>query len=283
VDSHIRIDNLTVSYGSNVIINGLTLGIPNNQIVVIIGPSGCGKTTLLKCMNRLIDLHADVEITGRIGVDGMEVYDPDVDILLLRKKVGFIPQRAYPLPMSIYDNVAFGPRIHRFTPEQILHQIKEHEKYHPMLPTFEKGVESLLSSKKSAVVDFFVEYYLKIACLWDEVKNRLNEPASSLSIGQQQRLALARTLSVEPEIILADEPTSSLDPVSAKFIEDRFRLLKQNYSIILVTHILRQAARIADYVVFLYMGQLVEHGPAKTFFESPKNEKTRAYISGEFS
>ncbi len=180
-----------------------------------------------------------------------------MDVTCLRKRVGFLPQRPYPLPMSIFENVAFGPRIH--------------------------GLNILLAGGGRQTEKSLVEHYLRLAGLWDEVKDRLDEPAAKLSIGQQQRLALARVLSIEPEVILADEPTSALDPVSAKLVETQFKLLKENYTIILVTHILRQARRLADYIVFLYMGDLIEHKPAAVFFSAPENEKTKAYISGEIS
>jgi phosphate transport system ATP-binding protein len=257
--AHIQIQQLQVSYGSLPVLNDINLEIPDRQIVAIIGPSGCGKTTLLKSMNRLLDLNEDVSVTGRILLDGVNIYDPATDVTCLRKRVGFLPQRPYPLPMSIFENVAFGPRIHGLN-----------------VPPAGGG-DAQRASKS------LVEHYLRLAGLWDEVKDRLDEPAAKLSIGQQQRLALARVLSIEPEVILADEPTSALDPVSAKLVETQFKLLKENYTIILVTHILRQARRLADYIVFLYMGDLIEHKPAAGFFSAPDNEKTKAYISGEIS
>lgn len=249
--SHIKIEKLNVSYGSHRVLKDISLDIPDRQIVAIIGPSGCGKTTLLKSMNRLLDLNEDVVTTGDIIVDGVNIYNNGMDVTSLRKKIGFLSQRPYPLPMSVFDNVAFGRRIHRLADK----------------------------SKMRSVV----EHYLRLAGLWEEVKNRLHEPAAKLSIGQQQRLALARVLSIEPEVILADEPTSALDPVSAKLVETQFKVLKENYTIIIVTHILRQARRLADYIVFLYMGDMVEHKPAGEFFSRPEDEKTKAYISGEIS
>jgi len=261
--SHIRIEQLNVSYGRHQVLKNVSLDIPERQIVAIIGPSGCGKTTLLKSMNRLLDLNEDVATTGDILVDGVSVYHTGMDVTALRKKIGFLPQRPYPLPMSVFDNVAFGPRIHGL---KIDHWARGGEK-----------------GKGKINKDSFVEHHLRLAGLWEEVKDRLHEPAAKLSIGQQQRLALAHVLSVEPEVILADEPTSALDPVSAKLVEDQFRLLKNNYTIIIVTHILRQAKRLADYIVFMYMGDLIEHKPAAEFFANPRDEKTKAYISGEIS
>jgi len=194
--------------------------------------------------------------------------------------VGFLSQKPYPLPMSIYDNVTFGPRIHRLSGQ---HQVRELEKHISSDSLALKNDHPSKRSGKNQEMALLVEYYLRLAGLWDEVRERLNSPATHLSIGQQQRLALARALAVEPEVILADEPTSALDPISAKLIEKQFKVLKNNYTIVVVTHILRQARRIADYVIFLYMGELVEYGPAEQFFSSPRDERTRTYISGEIS
>ncbi|MFO7568618.1 MAG: phosphate ABC transporter ATP-binding protein [Smithellaceae bacterium] len=264
--SRIQIEQLSVCYGKIEILKNITLEIPDRQIVCIIGPSGCGKTTLLKSMNRLLDLNEDVSVTGNIFVDGSSIFGDDVDVTALRKKVGFLPQRPYPLPMSIFENVAFGPRIHRL------------DAAHVFPVDGKRGDGPGRSSMRQ-----LVEHYLRLAGLWEEVKDRLDEPAAKLSIGQQQRLALARVLSIEPEVILADEATSALDPLSAKLVEDQFRLLKKDYTIILVTHILRQARRLGDHIVFLYMGDLIESKPAATFFGQPENEKTKAYINGDIS
>jgi phosphate transport system ATP-binding protein len=266
--SHIKIKQLYVSYGSHQVLKNINLDIPDRQIVAIIGPSGCGKTTLLKSMNRLLDLNEDVEVTGDILIDGCSIYNTGMDVTALRKKVGFLPQRPYPLPMSVFDNVAFGPRIHGLDVAQVVAGIaKKDDNY----------------AKSNLQIHLLVEHYLRLAGLWDEVKDRLHEPAAKLSIGQQQRLALARVLSIEPEVILADEPTSALDPISAKLVETQFKILKKDYTIIVVTHILRQARRLADYIVFMYMGDLIEHKPAAEFFSRPEDEKTQAYISGEIS
>jgi phosphate transport system ATP-binding protein len=280
---HISLLNVSIAYGDHPVLHDITVDIPDGQITAIIGPSGCGKTTLLKSLNRLIDLYEDVKIEGKVLIDGVNIYDPSVDLLTLRKKVGFLSQKPYPLPMSIYDNIAFGPRIHGMNGEQLLQQVRELEKQiAPQSPPPQQEPRTT-RKMKDAEMGMLIESYLRLAGLWDEVKDRLHGPASRLSIGQQQRLALARALAVDPEVILADEPTSALDPISAKLIEKQFKLLKKNYSIVVVTHILRQARRIADYVIFLYLGELVEHGPAEQFFSSPRDERTRAYISGEIS
>jgi phosphate transport system ATP-binding protein len=248
--SHIRVENLSVWYGDHRAINDVTLSVPDRRITAIIGPSGCGKTTLLKSFNRLLDLQDDVTVRGRVLVDGEDVYAPGTDVTMLRKKMGLLSQRPQVLPMSIFENVAYGLRIHGGNDRRQLQET--------------------------------VERYLRIAGLWDEVKNRLQAPASRLSTGQQQRLCLARGLAVEPEAILGDEPTSALDPISAERIEQKFLELKQSYTIVLVTHILRQARRLADYVAFVYFGELVEHGPVAEVLGNPKDPRTRAYVSGAF-
>ncbi len=249
---HISVKNLNVAYGNQQALADITVDIPDKQITAIIGPSGCGKTTLLKCFNRLIDLNDEVNISGTVMVDGIDIYnEKSIDPTDVRKKMGLLSQKPFPLPMSIYDNVAYGPRIHK--------------RY----------------SKND--MDDLVEKYLGMVGLWGEVKTRLRSPASRLSAGQQQRLCLARGLAVEPEILLADEPTSALDPISAQHIEKAFMELKQNYTIVVVTHILRQARRLADYIIFLYMGELIEHGPAEVILNDPREQKTRAYIKGEIS
>jgi phosphate transport system ATP-binding protein len=247
---HISAHNLNVFYRDHQALKDLTVEIPEKQITVIIGPSGCGKTTFLKSLNRLVELVEGTKISGKVLLHGLDIYHPDVDVTEIRKKIGLLSQRPHPLPMSIYDNVAFGPR---------LHGLKERQE-----------------------LDRIVEDHMRAAGLWDEVKDRLHAPASRLSAGQQQRLCLARGLAVEPEVLLGDEPTSALDPMSAQHIERRLLDLKENYTIVIVTHILRQARRLADYVIFLYLGELVEHGPAADFFNHPKEERTRAYIRGEF-
>ena len=249
--THISVQNLNVFYGKQQALKNITVDIPDKKITAIIGPSGCGKTTLLKSFNRLIDLIDGIRVSGDILVDGENIFDPRVEITHIRKKMGLLSQKPYPLPMSIYDNVAYGLRIH--------------------------GI------KNNKKLNRAVEHYLKESSLWDEVRDRLHTPASRLSVGQQQRLCLARGLAVEPEIILGDEPTSALDPKSSQRIEQRFLELKKEYTTIIVTHILRQAKRLADYIVFLYLGELIEHGPAEDIFENPKEEITKEYIKGIIS
>lgn len=249
--THISVRGLSVFYGKTQALKDITVDIPDKKITAIIGPSGCGKTTLLRSFNRLIDSTDGVKACGMVLVDGENILAPRADVTRIRKKMGLLFQRPYPLPMSIYDNVAYGPRIH--------------------------GVKNKLELDKK------VEHYLQEASLWSEVKDRLHQPAARLSVGQQQRLCLARAMAVEPEVILCDEPTSSLDPKSSQRIEQRFLELKNEYTIVIVTHILRQAKRLADYVLFLYFGQLIEYGPAARIFEAPKEEMTREYVKGIIS
>jgi phosphate transport system ATP-binding protein len=249
--THISVQDLNVYYRNEQVLKNITLNIPDRKITAIIGPSGCGKTTLLRSFNRLIDSTEGVRVSGRVMVDDENILDPRIEVTHIRKKMGLLLQKPYPLPMSIYDNVAYGPRIH--------------------------GI------KDKKRLDEIVEHYLKKASLWDEVKERITQPASMLSVGQQQRLCLARGLAVEPEIILGDEPTSALDPQSSQRIEQTFTELKRDYTIVIVTHILRQARRMADYVVFLYLGELIEQGPAWDFFNNPKQPMTREYIKGMIS
>jgi len=249
-DPHIRIHNLNAWYGNHQALQQVDLDIPRNQITVILGPSGCGKTTLLKSLNRFLELDDNARLTGTVLIDGQDIYAPGQDVTAIRRTAGLLAQRPFPLPMSIQDNVAYGMRIHHL---------------HPAGRISER-----------------VQHYLQEAGLWEEVKSRLQAPAGGLSMGQQQRLCLARGLAVEPEIILGDEPTSSLDPISAGHIERRLQALKEHYTIVMVTHILRQARRLADYVAFMYLGQVVESGPAEQVFGDPKEARTRAYLTGEF-
>ncbi len=251
VKGNIDVQNLNVHYGDSHILKNINVVIPENKITAIIGPSGCGKTTLLKSFNRLNDSVEGIQITGKVMVDNEDIYHKDAEVTRIRKKMGLLSQRPYPLPMSIYDNIAYGPRLHG------------------------------LKDKKK--LDELVEHYLKSASLWDEVKDRLKAPAAGLSIGQQQRLCLARGLAVEPKIILGDEPTSALDPRSSQRIEELFMQLKQEYTIVIVTHILRQARRIADYIIYMYMGEIIEHGPAKEILENPKEKLTIEYVKGTIS
>jgi phosphate transport system ATP-binding protein len=248
---HIRVKDLNVYVGENHILKNINIDIPDKKVTSFIGPSGCGKTTLLKTLNRLLDRNKDVKIEGQVLVDGENIYDKNIEVTDIRQKMGLLSQRPFPLPMSIYDNIAYGPRIH--------------------------------GTRKKKELDRIVEHYLTATGLWDEVKDRLNSSPSRLSIGQQQRLCLARGLAVEPEIILGDEPTSALDPVSTQRIEELFLQLKDKYTLVLVTHILRQARRVSDYVVFLYMGEIIEFGLTEDVLLHPKEKLTQEYVKGYIS
>lgn len=250
-DSEIAVEKLNIYIKDQHILKDINVRIPDKKITCIIGPSGCGKSTLLKTFNRLIDNVEGVRIEGKVLVNGEDIISSGTDITSFRRKMGLISQRPCPLPMSIYDNIAYGCRIH--------------------------GI------RNRRKLNLIVEHYLCAAGLWEEVKDRLRTPAVRLSIGQQQRLCLARSLAVEPQFILADEATSALDPLSSKTIEELFVKLKQDYSIILVTHTLRQALRIADYVVFMYLGEIIEAGEAEQVFNHPRHELTKNYLSGAFS
>jgi phosphate transport system ATP-binding protein len=250
IDPAIQIRDLSVAYGAVTAIRDVSVDIPARQITAIIGPSGCGKTTLLRSMSRLLDLVEGAHVEGQVLFRRQNIYDAHVDATEIRQRIGLLAQRPWPLPMSIYDNVAYGPRLYGL--------------------------------RKRKELDALVERQLQAAGLWDEVKDRLHTPASALSIGQQQRLCLARGLAVEPEVLLCDEATAALDPISARRIEERLVELKTEYTIVLVTHVLRQARRLADYVLFMYMGEMIECGPAREVFSDPKQAKTRAYLEGEF-
>ncbi len=250
-ETPISIRHLSVFYGPNAALKDVSVDIPAKKITAIIGPSGCGKSTLLRSMNRLLDTVEGVRVEGEVLVDGEDIYGPRVEVTRVRKKMGLLSQKPQVLPMSIYDNVAYGPRLHGL--------------------------------RDRTELDRTVEHHLKVAGLWEEVRGRLHQPASELSVGQQQRLCLARGLAVEPEIILGDEPTSALDPQSSQNVERRLMELKKDYTVVAVTHILRQARRIADHIVFLYLGELVEHGPASEVFANPRDPRTRAYLTGEIS
>lgn len=249
--SYLKVRDLNIHINKTHILKNVNVEIPDKKITCIIGPSGCGKSTLLKTFNRLIDSVEQVRVTGNILVDDINIFDGKTEITEIRKKMGLLSQRPCPLPMSIYDNIIFGCKIHGL--------------------------------RKRKKLDAIVEQQLRAVGLWDEVKDRLHSPASRLSIGQQQRLCLARGLAVEPEFILADEATSALDPISSRHIEELFVKLKDDYTIILVTHTLRQALRIADHVIFMYLGEVIEEGPADEVFNNPKQELTRKYLEGAFS
>jgi phosphate transport system ATP-binding protein len=247
-DIHIRTSGLGLFYHDVHVLRDVSVSIPSRQATAIIGPSGCGKTTLLKCLNRMIDLVPGVRVSGEVIVGDQDIYASGVDVTAVRKRVGLIAQKPTALPMSIFDNVAYGPRIY--------------------------GVHSKKKLRET------VEHSLRTVGLWDEVKTRLKDPASRLSIGQQQRLCLARGLAVEPEILLFDEPTSSLDPASSLRIEKAVEDLKSDYTCVIVTHNLNQARRVADHVLFMCDGELVEHGTADAIFDSPQEAQTQAYIMG---
>jgi phosphate transport system ATP-binding protein len=247
----IRIKHLNVFIRDQQILKDIDLTLPEKSIICVIGPSGCGKSTFLKTLNRMHDETPEVKITGSVFVDGEDIYSNHVNVIDIRKKMGLLAQRPCPLPMSIFDNVAYGPRIHGLKKRKALNQT--------------------------------VIQYLQYVGLWEEVRGRIRTPATRLSIGQQQRLCLARGLAVEPEFILGDEATSALDPISTKKIEELFLNLKEKYTIIMVTHTLRQAKRIADHVVFMYMGKIIESGPTEEFFNNPRKQLTKDYLSGSFS
>lgn len=251
MDAHIQVNGLNAFYGKQQALKDINIEIPKRQITVIMGPSGCGKSTLLKSLNRFLELTDGTRISGKVLVDDQDIYAREIDETEVRKRMGLLAQRPTPLPMSIYDNVAYGMHIHRMK--------KDRREYRTA-----------------------VRHYLEIAGLWEEVQNRLHDPATSLSIGQQQRLCLARGLAVEPEIILGDEPTSALDPISSQNIEARLLDLKNQYTTVIVTHTLRQAKRLADYVIYMYLGEVVEAGPAEQVFHHPQHKRTRAYLEGQF-
>jgi phosphate transport system ATP-binding protein len=250
-DHSLRIEKLNVYIEDQHILKDINLSIPEKSITCIIGPSGCGKSTFLKSLNRMHDETPEVKISGKVYIDNKNIYDQSINVIDTRKKMGLLAQRPCPLPMSIFDNVAYGPRIH--------------------------------GTRKRKAINQTVIQYLQYVGLWDEVRGRIRSSASRLSIGQQQRLCLARGLAIEPEYILGDEATSSLDPISTKIIEELFLKLKEKYTVILVTHTLRQARRIADYIVFMYLGKIIEAGPTEDFFNNPKNKLTKEYLSGSFS
>ncbi|MBA2840114.1 phosphate transport system ATP-binding protein [Methanococcus maripaludis] len=237
-------------YGEKKALNSINLPIYENKITALIGPSGCGKSTFLRCLNRMNDLISGVKITGEITLDEKNIYDKDVDVVELRKRVGMVFQKPNPFPMSIYDNIAYGPRIH--------------------------GI------KDKKQLDEIVEWALKKSALWDDVKDDLKKSALKLSGGQQQRLCIARTIAVKPDIILMDEPCSALDPISTLKIEDLMVELKKEYSIVIVTHNMQQASRVSDYTGFFMLGDLVEFNKTDKLFVEPENKKTEDYISGRF-
>ncbi len=249
-DIKIKTNNLNFFYGRNQALFDVTMSIPRGKVTALIGPSGCGKSTFLRTLNRMNDIVPEASIKGKVVIDGEDIYQPRVDVVSLRKKVGMIFQKSTPFPKSTFENVAFGPRIH--------------------------------GTKSRAELDKIVETSLKNAGLWEEVKERLAESALRLSGGQQQRLCIARALAVEPEILLMDEPASALDPKSTARVEDLVRELRGAYTIVIVTHNMQQAARVSDYTAFFYEGVLIETGRTKKIFTKPQEKKTEEYITGRF-
>lgn len=248
----IEVNNLNFYYGDVIALKNISMRIPSNNVTALIGPSGCGKSTFLRTLNRMNELIDDVRVEGEIIIDGQNIYDSGVDVVELRKKVGMIFQKSNPFPKSIYENVAFGLRI------------------------------GGLGKKSRKELDEIVERSLKQAALWDEVKDRLNESALGLSGGQQQRLCIARALAIEPEILLMDEPASALDPISTAKVEELIHQLRKNYTIVIVTHNLQQAARVSDFTAFFYLGNLIEFDKTSKIFTNPSNKQTEDYITGRF-
>lgn len=248
--SKIVVQHLNLHYGENHALKDINMNIAQNAVTAFIGPSGCGKSTFLKCLNRMNDLVDCVKIDGTVTIDGEDIYSPKVDTTLLRKKVGMVFQQPNPFPMSIYDNIAYGPRIHGITAK--------------------------------AKLDDIVERSLRDAAIFEEVKDRLKKSALGLSGGQQQRLCIARALAVEPEILLMDEPTSALDPISTLKVEDLMEDLKKKYTVVVVTHNMQQAARVSDYTAFFLLGELIEFDTTDTIFKHLSQKKTEDYITGRF-
>jgi phosphate transport system ATP-binding protein len=249
-DLKVKVTDLSLFYGNSQALKKITMDIPERKVTAFIGPSGCGKSTFLRTLNRMNDLIANVRIEGEVIIDGINIYDKNIDVVDLRKKIGMIFQKSNPFAKSVYENIAFGPRIN--------------------------GISS------KSTLDDIVEFSLKQAAIWDEVKGRLHNSALSLSGGQQQRICIARTLAVNPEIILMDEPASALDPISTAKIEELIHELKQKYTIIIVTHNMQQAARTSDYTAFFYLGDLIEINKTETIFSNPGKKQTEDYISGRF-
>jgi phosphate transport system ATP-binding protein len=246
----IMVEKLNLWFGSKHILKSIDLGIDSNSVTSIMGPSGCGKSTLIRTFNRMNDLVENCRIEGAVILDDENIYDSKVDVVEIRRKVGMVFQKPNPFPKSVYENVAFGPRIH--------------------------GVQ------EKSKLDGIVEFSLSRAALWEEVKDRLHDSALDLSGGQQQRLCIARALAINPEIILMDEPCSALDPMATAKIESLMRSLTENYTVVVVTHNMQQAARVSDKTAFMYMGELVEYGDAHKLFENPENSLTEKYITGKF-
>ena len=249
-DIKIQVNDLSLFYGEKQALKNISMQIPANKVTALIGPSGCGKSTFLRCINRMNDLIPSVKITGEMLVEGVDIYDKNVDVVNIRKKIGMVFQKSNPFPKSIYENVAYGPRIN--------------------------------GKKDKTQLDEIVETSLRQAAIWEALKDRLDDSALGLSGGQQQRLCIARTLAVSPDIILMDEPASALDPISTSKIEELVHQLKEQYTIIIVTHNMQQAARTSDYTAFFYMGELIEMGKTNAIFTKPEKKQTEDYITGRF-
>jgi len=245
-----QVENLNVYYGTNHAIVDASMRIPLNRVTALIGPSGCGKSTFIRCLNRMNDVIEEARIEGAVYLDGENLYGRNVDVVKLRKRVGMVFQKPNPFPKSIYDNVAYGPQVH--------------------------------GMRRAEELDAMVESSLKRAALWDEVKDRMQDSAMSLSGGQQQRLCIARCLAVNPEVVLMDEPCSALDPIATTKIEDLMDRLKREYTVVIVTHNMQQAARVSDFTGYFYLGRLIEFGETKQIFENPREESTENYITGRF-
>ncbi|MCC6550975.1 MAG: phosphate ABC transporter ATP-binding protein [Ignavibacteriaceae bacterium] len=246
----IAVDNLSLSYGKNRALKDITMNIRDKRVIAFIGPSGCGKSTFLRTLNRMNDLIDNVRIEGKVYIEDVDIYEPSIDVVNLRKKVGMVFQKSNLFPKSIFDNIAFGPKLNGINDKNVL------------METVERTCQQ--------------------SAIWDEVKDRLHEPALSLSGGQQQRLCIARALAVEPEIILMDEPASALDPLSTAKVEELIHELKQNYTIVIVTHNMQQAARVSDFTAFFYMGELIEYDKTTKIFTNPANKQTEDYVTGRF-
>lgn len=249
-DSRISVQNLNLYYGEFQALKNVDIEIKVNKVTALIGPSGCGKSTFLRTLNRMNDLIEGVKVVGKVILDDQDIYQPDVDVVNLRKRVGMVFQRPNPFPMSVYDNVAYGPRIH--------------------------------GERNKRKLDQIVETSLRGAFLWDEINDRLHKSALGLSGGQQQRVCIARLLAVEPEVLLMDEPTSALDPLATMRIEELISVLKKDYSIVIVTHNMQQAARVSDTTAFFLNGELVEYGDTCALFTKPSDQRTEDYITGRF-
>ena len=249
MNNKLHTTNLNLHFGQRHTLKNVNIGIPEKKIVAMIGPSGCGKTTLLRTFNRMHDLVHDVKITGDVKLEDLDIYGSSVPVTAIRRRIGMVFQKPNPFPKSIFDNIAYGLKLNK-TPKDEVREI--------------------------------VEQSLKESALWEEVKNDLNKPANRLSGGQQQRLCIARTIAVKPEVILMDEPCSALDPISTAKVEELMLELKKNYTIVVVTHNMQQAQRVADEIAFMYMGELVEYGPNQKIFLAPEKEMTRNYVSGHF-